>query len=256
MSDRYLITPSLYSSWYYYHYAEEAAAQVEGDEPKRDQKAEFITTLKRESIEATPAMIAGREFEADVMLACMGGQPDLGSRMLDDDAYMRCVLEVAEHVRGGLWQERIMKDATFRNMPFLLYAKADVVKRHTVYDIKFVRQYEVGKYTNSVQHKIELVGSGLPNFKYLISDGRSVWAEDYHLNRDTEKELTGDLVDMVDNIMADKTFSALYIEHWKSFPDRPTAAQPPVTVEAKVNAMFEQAKAKKIAELKGDMRHD
>jgi len=202
---RYLITPSLHSSWRFYHLLE----------PKT--KQDFLDVLNKKEVEPTPDMLAGSRFEADIEAICKGGAQ---SDAMSDQAYARCVHEIADYVRGGLWQERVMKDVRLLGMDFLLYGKADVIKRKTIFDIKWTSNYDVGKYLDSVQHPLYLECSGLPEFAYLVSDGKSVWREDYHIDDDTLPALRGELATMIENIMADAEFRSAYLANWETYPDR------------------------------------
>jgi hypothetical protein len=73
----------------------------------------------------------------------------------------------------------------------------DVIKRDTIYDIKFTSNYELGKFYNSSQHRIYLYCLGLPKFQYLISDGKEYWTEDYHNHEGIEDELKGMISDFM-----------------------------------------------------------
>lgn len=203
---RYLLTPSLYNSWRWYHEAEDTPAA------RRD----LITTLRREQIAPNEAMLKGRQFEADIQ-ATAEGEPPLP---LDDPLYEGAVAAIAEIVLGGLFQERIYHDMHFRGHgDFLLYGKIDVLRRDWIYDIKWsASRYEIGKYYKSIQHTAYMAGSGCRKFAYLISDGRSLFREDYHFSDEMYAEMRCRLSNMLDDIARDKELSALYQTHWKAEP--------------------------------------
>ena len=61
-----------------------------------------------------------------------------------------------------------------------MYGIADVIRRNTIFDIKRVNYYDIGKYEGSIQHLIYMYATGIPNFEYVISDGQEVYVETYH----------------------------------------------------------------------------
>jgi hypothetical protein len=205
---RYLLTPSLHSSWYFYHLMEAKTKQ------------DFLEVLLKKPLQQTEAMLDGIRFEDNVRSICDGPSDFTKVAIKGTPAYADCVREVASIVRGGLRQEKVYTDTSLCGRSFLLYGKADVVKREWVYDIKFTGNYDIGKYSNSIQHLLYMHCSGLPKFAYLITDGRSVWREDYFLDDQTLPRLRGELSSMIDNIMADPDFKRAYIENWTTYPDR------------------------------------
>jgi hypothetical protein len=193
------ITPTLHSSWVWYNRMDSKT------------KEDFLKTLNKVRDEPTDAMQAGIDFENAVHAVCEGKQ-----FQHEDTQYFQCVQEVAAIVRGGMWQETVMMDASFAGREFLLYGKTDVIKKDWIYDIKFSQNYEIGKYSDSVQHPIYMACTGIHKFAYLISDGESVWREDYFFQPDTLAKLKAELSDMVGFIMADKDFKEAYLNNWKS----------------------------------------
>lgn len=200
---RYLLTPSLYDSWHWYNLLESK------------EKQDFLNVLLKLKTPPTEEMLAGIRFENYVHAYCDGMD------VKADPEYLGCVKQVADIVKGGLWQERIMFDAHLEGLDFLVYARGDVVKRDWIYDIKFGEKYEIGKYTESVQHSIEMKGAGINKFKYLRSDGDSVFHEDYFMTDGLEAEMWASLRNMIDGIMSDTDFRKAYQENWVSFGDAP-----------------------------------
>ena len=65
-----------------------------------------------------------------------------------------------------------------------LYGYADAILADSAYDIKFTGRYSKGKFLNNWQHRIypyclNKQGIYVSRFEYTITDGESVWIEDY-----------------------------------------------------------------------------
>lgn len=210
---RYLLTPSLFDSWRFY--------QLLDSKEKQD----FLDSLLKKPITDPDSLAnikAGLDFEADVMKVCMSGNVYNTLTGDMDHDYARCIAEVADTVRGGLWQERVQFEVKFYGMTFLVYGKMDVVKRDFIFDIKRSKSYDLGKYQESVQHGTYMFGSKLPKFAYLISDETRVFREDYAMSPDIEAAMMNGYETLVDGILADADFRAAYLEHWKA--DQPRRA--------------------------------
>jgi len=189
MMNGFLITPSLYSSWKYW---------IENEED--DSKTDILDTLNKTDKPKSPAMLAGIEFEEKIQKICEGG--------IGEDALVN---EVAGMVRGGMWQQTVSRELDGD----LLYGRADVIRRNTIYDIKKVIQYEVGKYEGSIQHLIYMYATDIPNFDYLIADSYSVYVETYHWGTRSLDELRARIADMKESILADTEMAAAFIKNWK-----------------------------------------
>ena len=196
---KYLITPSLLSSYAYY-------IQDEYKSPQ-ESRADFLKTLSRERFEANEAMQKGIDFENEVFGYCS----------LDKELpIVSPVTEIGDIVKGGLWQQSVKKEITVGNQEFLLYGRTDVIKRDTIYDIKFTGNYELGKFLDSSQHLIYLYCSGLPNFSYLISDGKDWWKEDYHNHEQVEDQIKSKIADFMSYLENDKEAKEIFINKWGS----------------------------------------
>jgi hypothetical protein len=129
-------------------------------------------------------------------------------------------MEIADAVKGGLWQERVYLDLRFRQHgDFLLYGKLDVLKGPWNHEIKWRRRgstYETGQYAKGIQHSAYMAGTGCPKFAFHISDGKTVWREDYFYSAEIYEEMRGRLLDMLDDIARDTELSALYRKHWQA----------------------------------------
>jgi hypothetical protein len=212
---KYLITASLLNSYQYY-------IQDEFKSPA-DSRADFLKTLSRERFEPNEAMQKGIDFEDDLMqvsLDLRGFENYLSSNSnnFETKPFSRDIIlhELGAIVEGGLWQESVKKEITVGNQEFLLYGRMDVIKRDTIYDIKFTSNYELGKFMNSSQHRIYLYCLGLPKFQYLISDGKEYWIEDYHNHEGIEDELKGMISDFMSYLENDKEAKEMFLTNWES----------------------------------------
>ena len=227
---KYLITPTLLNSYDYY-------IQDEFKSPANS-RADFLKTLSRGKFEPNQAMQKGIDFENDVLDACNNKleadyskiEPRFVELVLDNGVfltrhmkkrvimqqYIDCVENVAKIVDSGLWQESVKKDLQIGNREFLLYGRTDVIKRDTVYDIKYTSNYELGKFLNSAQHLIYLYCTGLPKFKYLISNGKDFWQEDYFNNGNIENEIKSKINDFLSYLENDSEAKNLFETKWQA----------------------------------------
>lgn len=227
---KYLITPTLLNSYEYYIQDEFKSLA--------NSRADFLKTLSKEKFEPNQAMQKGIDFENDVLDACNNNlvanylkiEPRFVELILDNGVfltsdmkeravmkqYIHCVENVANIVNSGLWQESVKKDLQIGNQEFLLYGRTDVIKRDTVYDIKYTGIYELGKFLNSAQHLIYLYCTGLPKFKYLISNGKDFWQEDYLNNGNIENEIKSKINDFLSYLENDSEAKNLFETKWES----------------------------------------
>ena len=203
---KYLITPSLLNSYQYY-------IQDEFKSPA-DSRADFLKTLSRERFEPNEAMQKGIDFERDVQLAT-DELNEINIFHDDYDGRQEIVNRMARKVKGGLWQQTCKKELKIGNQEFLLYGRMDVVKRDTIYDIKFTSNYELGKFLDSSQHRIYLYCLGLPKFQYLISDGEEYWTENYRNHEGIEDELKGMISDFMSYLENDKEAKQMFLTKWE-----------------------------------------
>ena len=204
---KYLITPTLLNSFQYY-------IQDEYKSPA-DSRADFLRTLSRERFEPNEAMQKGIDFENDIKIAYeQFHQIDIHHE--DYDERQHIVNIFARIVKGGIWQQTCKKDLTIGNQEFLLYGKCDVVKRDTIYDIKYTSNYEVGKFLDSAQHLIYLYCLDLPKFQYLVSDGEEYWVEDYHNHAGIEDEIKSKISDFLSYLENDKEAKEMFFTKWGS----------------------------------------
>lgn len=229
---KYLITPTLLNSFQYY-------IQDEYKSPA-DSRADFLKTLSREKFQPNEAMQRGIDFEDDIRLYCetnrlnpseairdkrfswKGGvlndtnskeYVELNNKLND---YLDIIIPIAKVVKYGIWQQTCKKELKIGNQEFLLYGKCDVIKRDTIYDIKFTSDYEVGKFSDSAQHLIYLYCLDLPKFQYLVSDGKDYWVEDYHNHKGIEDEIKSKISDFLSYLENDKEAKEMFFTKWGS----------------------------------------
>jgi len=196
---KYLLTPSLLNSYAYY-------IQDEYKSPQ-ESRADFLKTLSREKFKPNEAMKKGNAFENEVFGYCS----------LDKELpIVSPMTEIGDIVKGGLWEQSVKKEIKVGNQEFLLYGRTDVIKRNTIYDIKFTGNYELGKFLDSSQHLIYLYCTGLPNFSYLISDGKDWWREDYHNHDQVEDQIKSKIADFMSYLDNDLEAKEMFINKWGS----------------------------------------
>lgn len=200
---RYLITHSLLSSWLYAMRDD----PYEDATTERDPYKEFLDTLNRVPREPTEAMQNGIDFE-DTVMSFIRGVPNLGGKW--DDAAER----IAQIVNGGQFQYKAKKPVAVRGTEFLLFGKLDVLKAGSIYDIKFSKSYDRGKYFDSTQHPmyLELVPEA-QDFSYLISNGLDVWTESYA--REETRSIIPVIADFADWLNAQGLFP-VYAGKWEA----------------------------------------
>lgn len=201
MSNKYLITPSLYNAYTYYT---QTNFEIYGDKAEEiEAKAlqDWLNTLNKVKTPTNEILQRGIDFENAV-------------RAITDNYPVEHenAAEVAEVVKGGMWQVKLSKNVG----NYVLYGIADVIKRDTVYDIKRVTSYDCPKYEQSIQHLIYLECSGLENFEYLVSDGKNLYREYYHKDADNLDRLIGRINNMVGFIKGNDDFHQAFEKNWHS----------------------------------------
>jgi hypothetical protein len=198
-------------------------------------KEEILDALNKTEREESPAMLAGIDFESAVRRVCDGGASE-DSR----------VLEAADIVKGGLWQQRISRELDGD----LLYGIADVIRRNAIFDIKRVFKYDLGKYEGSVQHLIYMYAAGIPNFDYVISDGHEVYIETYHWGAGSLDALRERIAELKDSLLSDDETRLAFLTHWRCGKDEGRSAGdiPGVTTT------FRQEAAKGVIRMSKELR--
>jgi len=231
---KYLMTTSLLNSFAYY-------IQDEWKSPA-ESRADFLKTLSREKFEANLNMQKGIDFEDNIKFYCETGFfKGMGVTIDDSELDLRheheihiiyekeivkhnkpefaidyVVKDIGDIVKSGLWQQSVKKEIKVGNQEFLLYGRTDVIKRNTIYDIKFTSNYELGKFLDSSQHLIYLYCTGLPNFSYLISDGEDWWREDYHNHEQVKDQIKSKIADFMSYLENDFEAKQMFLTKWES----------------------------------------
>lgn len=197
-SERYLITQSLLGSWLYQYKAFDPEAAHE----------EFLKVLNRETTETTEAMQNGLDFENGIVRYCEGAELNQSHK------WATGVKGIGDIVQGGYFQVPASKEKIIGGITYLLYGRMDVLKAGIIYDIKFSKSYECGKYITSPQHPMyfeccpEAYG-----FVYLVSNGSEVWREEY-----TSAEtpvIDGTIIEFMQYLEA-AGLDQVYFEKWKA----------------------------------------
>lgn len=199
----YLITHSLVSSWLYSLRDDPFADSTQEDTSKED----FLRVLRREPTPTTEAMQNGIDFE-DMVTALTQDRPTDQNKA----GWLEAAQKVADIVRGGQLQYVAKAVTRVNDMELLLYGRLDALKAGRIYDIKFSKGYERGKYVDSTQHPMymALVPEAL-DFTYLVSNGTEVWTEQYR------RDETPDILPTVRAFLDWLRMAGLmkvYMEHW------------------------------------------
>lgn len=197
---QYLMTQSLLSSWQWLYKARDAHPYDEDKAEAAAEKAEadFMRVLRRERGEPSPAMLAGRDFEALCYDIADGRfrpgfsqngayEPNFGEVMGAPELPPTYpgALQVARIINGGAWQVKASKRVSVGGRDFLLYGILDAVKAGTIYDIKFksrpLGSVDLpGLFADSPQHAMYLrLMPEATRFEYLVSDGALLYTEAY-----------------------------------------------------------------------------
>ena len=199
--NRYLMTHSLLSSWLY------AIKEnpFEDASSERDPLAEFMLTLRREPTPTNEAMQNGIDFE-DLVTAIVAGKGDSNHR------WYGAASKIAAIVGGGVLQYRARKEVCVGGLTLVLYGRLDALHAGGIYDIKFSKGYDRGKYFDSTQHPtyLELVPEA-EHFTYLVSNGTDVWQEKYR--REETPSILPIISDFLDWLTA-RDLLELYQEKW------------------------------------------
>ncbi len=166
MAERYLMTHSLLGSWSYVY------SCWEGKEDEA--MADFERTLRRERSEPSEAMLNGIEFEREVYKAAAGIE------RTEHKKWENGIQAVATVIKGAPVQVKLSRNIEVCGVNFLLYGVLDALKAGIIFDVKFSKSYDVGKYLDGTQHPtyLALVPEAY-EFHYLVSNGDDVFTEVY-----------------------------------------------------------------------------
>ena len=201
----YLMTHSLLSSWLYSLKENPFADASQEDTSKED----FLRVLRREPTPTNEAMQNGIDFE-DMITAIAHGQETDPAH----NSWLEAAREIAGKVYGGQFQFVASKYTSVNGYDLCLYGRFDVLKAGTIYDIKFTKNYDRGKFFESTQHPmyLELMPEA-EKFTYLISNGSDVWTETYR--RDDTRDIKETISDFLWWLDATGNMK-IYQEYWRA----------------------------------------
>ena len=204
---RYLITHSLLSSWMYAIKDD----PFEDATTERDPYAEFLNALNRLPSPPNEAMQNGIDFEDLVTVTANHGSIPYG---YGEEKWYDAAAKVANIVRGGQFQFKARKVVNVAGTEFVLFGKLDVLKAGSIYDIKFSKSYDRGKFFGSTQHPmyLELVPEA-QDFTYLVSNGVDVWTESY--TREETRSIFPVIADFTGWLKSQGLFQ-IYAEKWSA----------------------------------------
>ena len=151
---------------------------------------DFIKTLKKEEFEPTESILKGFEYEK----------------------YMQ---ENFEETQGGAYQVKVSKEYG----DYLLYGIIDCLKSGTIYDYKYTKNYEVGKFYNN--HQTLMYLEMIPEAKkmvYLITnkfkeEPGDIYREEY--TKDMFPETMYSIIHKFEEWLKQYNLFDLYAEKWK-----------------------------------------
>lgn len=185
----WLVTPSLYSKYYWYAIRDYGTTE------------DFLKVLRREKTPTTESQQAGIDFEDKIRAVCEGREEAKEGSIIE---------EIANFVKGGFWQVRVKREFDSN----LLYGRADVITPSMIYDIKLTSSYDLGQYDYSIQHLLYMYCSGIPHFKYLISDGKRVYVEEHSWSNTSLDTLKSRIYEMLSFIECNKAFREVFNKNW------------------------------------------
>lgn len=226
MSERYLVTQSLLSSWAY------TFDCYEGKEEEAYEN--FLRTLHREKSEPSEAMLKGIEFE-NLCYSIANGT--FRPKWVDEGEVVRSTGEVKGHyeypkfytgakkiakiIEAAPVQVKASKEVVVDGITFLVYGILDALKAGTIYDVKFMdksmSKVDVyGKYLDSPQHPFyfTLVPEA-SEFTYLLSDGQDVYQETYR--REDCRSAESLIAEFIEGLRSANLLED-YFQHWKARP--------------------------------------
>ena len=193
-----LITQSLLSSWQYQYQAFDPESAHE----------DFLRVLRREKSKPTQAILDGIQFENMVTACCEGSPPPEGHK------WGEAVRAIADRLQGSQFQVVAQRSAMVAGVPFLLYGRLDALKAGVIYDIKFSRSYQVGKYLDSPQHPMyfTLVPEAY-KFEYVVFTGSDVCVESY--DREDVPEIFPTIRNFINYLELSK-LDKIYCQKWET----------------------------------------
>lgn len=198
LRNRLLITQSLLASWNYQYKANDTESAHK----------DFLKVLHRKKTRTNQAMLDGIQFENMVAEYCAGTMPP------EQHKWANGVTEIGEIMKGAQLQVSAYRDSIIDGIPFLLYGRLDGLQAGVIYDIKFSKTYQPGKYLDSPQHPMYFACvPEATQFNYVIYTGKEVCIETYRRQETSPIEnIIRDFVNYLKNTQLDR----IYLEKWRA----------------------------------------
>lgn len=193
--NKFLITQSLISAWQF-------ALKLD------DGYEDFLKTLRREPIQPNKAMLDGQKFEN-----CLNATLD-GAEIDPSHEWYKPITQLYGMLAGSQQQVALSRDMTIDDLDLVLYGKLDFLLAGHIYDTKYSKTYNVGKYYDSPQHLFyfALVPEA-SSFSYLICDGNYVYRETYYPD---EVEPVENIIHNFIQFLKRMNLLDIYKENWRS----------------------------------------
>jgi len=143
---------------------------------KEDGWEQFLSTLNREKLPPTQAMLDGTRYE-NMLNNILNGEP-----LLMENEFYLPLMEMAFELQGSQQQVNLYADTVVDGQPTLLHGVLDYLREGHIWDCKFSKNYHLNKYlweyTTQTGMYLALVPEAF-DFTYIITDGKSVFRERY-----------------------------------------------------------------------------
>ena len=169
---------------------------------------DFLKTLKREPIQPNKNMLMGQHFE-NVLNAVLNG-----AEIDPSHEWYKPITQLYGILAGAQQQVALSRDMTIDDLDLVLYGKLDFLLAGHIYDTKYSKTYNVGKYYDSPQHLFyfALVPEA-SSFSYLICDGNYVYRETYYPD---EVEPVENIIHNFIQFLKRMNLLDIYKENWRS----------------------------------------
>ena len=207
--DRYLMTQSLLSAWETLYLPLPSGLGEEGKEKLHQSRMEgFLRALERRPAKPSRANLDGIQFENMVTACCAGDPPPT------DHRWREGVMTAGKILKGCQFQVAAWRDMRIDGLDFLLYGRLDGLRAGVIYDLKFSRKYQPGKYLDSPQHPMYFACvPEASRFDYVVYTGKDICTESY------QREETPPVSFRISHFIQYLTCAGLektYRERWKA----------------------------------------
>lgn len=218
---QYNIYPSLLDSYDYLMSSdsEDAFQQIIDRINRKDQT---VSAAAQKGIDLNNVM-------DDLVLGKKDAAPFIKELLDKDQVTGMMMQELYANLEGSTPQVLLTAEMELMGKKVILYGYADYVRGNRIIDLKTTSKYAVGKYGDGAQHLIyplcaALMGMDITQFRYLVTDFRNVYREDYDYDFDRDLGLLkGKLTDFISflnrwrgRITDKKIFSEITVEDIKN----------------------------------------